>query len=184
MNKIRNLSRVVRYYLGFHIAFNVIAHFVTHVHHWTYTLAYDNGLHFKTMYELNKQAVDIFTLPLWQRVLVSCAAFPSILLEALGFYSLMKLMSFYEKGVYFSEQTARLFRMLGVFIAFGEIAKIIEQLPVSYCLTFMNPPGQRMIAISASNHNLTGIMLALAIILVGWVMERGARLQKDSDATI
>lgn len=184
MSRIAKFSRLVRYYLGFHIAFNVIAHFVAHIHHWTYTLAYGNSLNMRPMYELNNHAVDLFSLPLWQRTLVSLAGSPSILLEALGFYSLMRLMAFYEQGIYFSEKTARLFRMLGIFVASGEIAKVLEQVPVSYFLTFMNPPGQRLISLSASNYNLKGIMLAFVIILVGWVMEHGARLQNDVDATI
>lgn len=184
MNKIKKLSRLVRYYLGLHVVVGIVAHFVAHVHEFTWTIANKTGAYFKTLYELNQKTVDIFTLPTWQRMLVSLASFPSILLEALGFYSLMCLLRYYERDIYFNGETARLFKRVGIFMGFAELAKVLERLPVSFSLSFMNPPGERMISLSLSNHNVTAIMLSLTIVLVGWVMERGATLQQDVDGTI
>lgn len=181
MDKIKKVSRFVRYYLWAYIIWNVGGHFLAHAHQFTFTLSWMDTF---PDYKLPGITMDFFALPFWQRFLVSVVSFPSLLFQMLAAYSLLCLMKLYENAEYFTERTSRLFRNIGVFVLWSEALNIIMQVPTSYCLTFMNPPGQRMINVSLSNHNIEGIALATVILLVGWIMERAAKLQEDSNATI
>lgn len=181
MDKIKKLSRFVRYCLWGHILWNLGWHFLGHIHHLTFTLSWIDAF---PNYKFPGFAFDFFSLPLWQRLLVSVVSFPSLLFQLLATYSLLKLMNLYEKAEYFTERTSKLFKNIGLFALYAQGLDIVMKMPISYCLTFMNPPGQRMIVASVSNHNIQGIVLALVILLVGWIMERAAVLQEESNATI
>ena len=184
MDRITKLSRLVRYYLGFHILVATIMHFVEHLHKFTWTLSHSSDTFGKANFTVSDQTTNLFSLPLWQRLLVSIASAPTLILEILSMWSLMRLLKCYEGFEYFTVKTARYFKLIGIFAVCSEAAKVFQNIPVSYFLTFMNPPGERMINISLSTQNVSGIMLALVIILVGWVMERATTLQQESDATV
>jgi hypothetical protein len=135
----------------------------------------------QNLYELG---INLMELPLWQRILIATADFPSVLFSILSLWSLSKLLKQYTLGNYFTEKTVGFISHIGLFALLSEVAAIMQQLPVSYFSTFMNPPGNRFISISLSNANLNHMMLAIAVLILGWVMAQAAKLQHDANGTI
>ena len=179
MNKISKVAQFIRFYLWIYIVISLVFHFLSrayYLHFPWFDIQLDRNL--------AEISVDFFRLPLWQRLLVAFVAFPKTLLKALAAWNLAKLMTCYKKEEYFTEKTSRCLQYVGIFALSSEVGEILLQIPETYCLTFRNPVGQRLISISLSDEQITSIILSSVIILIGWVMKKAAIFQKKAAETI
>jgi hypothetical protein len=121
---------------------------------------------------------------LWHKFFVALSSLPSEILYSIALIFAAKLFECYEKGNYFSLETARKFGNIGKFFIYSVLIGYPQEVLFSYVATMNAPVGHRLIRLSASNHDLSAIMMALMIIVVGWVMKEAVRLKQDQDLTV
>ena len=99
-------------------------------------------------------------------------------------YFLIQLFSAYRQGVIFSRQNAKTIRNIGLTLFIWEIITIPYQILLTFIMTSMQPAGKHMIAISYSNHDLSTLLTAIIIIVIGQIMQRGAVLAEEQSLTV
>ena len=107
-----------------------------------------------------------------------------MLVDMFIWYFLIKLFGAYRKGIIFSSGNAKAIRNIGITLLIWEIATLPYQLLLTFVMTAMQPAGQHFIAVSYSNHDLTTLLTAFIIIVIGWIMQRGADLAEEQALTV
>lgn len=97
---------------------------------------------------------------------------------------LRKLFLAYERLVFFSSECVRYFRNMGWTLLAGQLLYPFYCALISLTLTLTNPPGQRMISIAFGLHQAAMLTIALAMLLISWIMDEGKKLQEEQEATI
>ena len=101
---------------------------------------------------------------------------------ALYVFMLLKL---YVKEDIFSKIHAHYFKRIGQFILlYGTLGLLLGGSFHSIAVTFNNPPGERILAISFGTPNLTMLVMASVITLIGWVTLEGFKILSEQDLTI
>ena len=104
--------------------------------------------------------------------------------SVLALYFLAKLFCLFEGMEFFSQQSVRALRRIGVSLLAGQLAFPIYTALLSLTLTISNPPGHRIIAVSFGAAEFNWTALSLVIILVSWIMDEGRKLQEEQAATV
>lgn len=104
-----------------------------------------------------------------------------ILLILIG---VVKLLRSYEKLVLFSQECVRHFRKIGRLLLIGQIIYPLYSALISLILTISNPPGSRMIVVSFGLHQMALFIVALAILLISYIMEEGYLLKQEQASVI
>jgi len=99
-------------------------------------------------------------------------------------YSLIKLFKLYEQGEIFSLANVRYFRNIGYAMLALQVVDPFYQLAMGYVLTVNNPPGKGYMAITFDQNNIEGVLCALVIILISWIMAEGCKLREEQQLTI
>lgn len=99
-------------------------------------------------------------------------------------YSLIKLFKLYEQGEIFSLANVRYIRNIGYAMLALQIVDPFYQLAIGYVLTVNNPPGQGYMSVTLDQGNVEGILTALVVILISWIMAEGCKLREEQQLTI
>ncbi len=103
----------------------------------------------------------------------------------LSFTSLKCIFENYQKNSIFTVFNAKHYTYLGYyFFIKAMITNPIEEAILTYAATFNNPPGQKLITISAGTPTLESLFYGSIIILIGWVMKEAAKLQEEQALTV
>lgn len=99
-------------------------------------------------------------------------------------YYLIKLFSAYERGEIFLMRNVQYIKKIGYWLLAGQLLNLVYQALQSFNLTWQNPHGYRVIAVSVNAINISIVFVALLIILISWIMAEANKLQADHDLTI
>lgn len=99
-------------------------------------------------------------------------------------YKAFRLCDLYKKMIIYSERNAILLRSIAALLLLRQLVDPIYQALISVTLTWHNPPGKGVIAISLSNINIGMVILSFFILLIALIMHEGAKLQQDSASII
>lgn len=100
------------------------------------------------------------------------------------FKNLQKLFGYYAKGNYFTEQNIVIFKRLGYSIFAWMIMNLIHDCLLSVVLTYLNPPGSRLISVSLSSTDIFYGLIAVMVIVISHVMHEGLKLSNEQAHTI
>ncbi len=99
-------------------------------------------------------------------------------------YYLIKLFSAYERGEIFLMRNVQYIKKIGYWLLAGQLLHLVYEALQSFNLTWQNPHGYRVIAVSINSVNIAIVFVALLIILISWIMAEANKLQADHDLTI
>ena len=95
------------------------------------------------------------------------------------------LMGLYASGDLFSKRHAHYFKRIGQFLLlYGTVGMALGDSFHSIAVTFINPPGERILAISFGSPNIMMLAMASVITLIGWITLEGFKLRADQELTI
>ncbi len=95
------------------------------------------------------------------------------------------LLKLYATGDLFSKKHAHYFKRIGQFLLlYGTLGLVLGDSFHSVAVTFSNPPGERILAVSFGSPNITMLVMASVITLIGWITLEGFKLRSDQDLTI
>lgn len=105
-------------------------------------------------------------------------------LKMVGILTLIRLFRLYERGVIFSEDNVACFRRLGKLLILWFFCVPVYQLMLSFCLTFQNPPGERVIAFGLGSADATVLIAGMMVLVISWVMDEGRALEDEQAYTV
>ncbi|CAH0536831.1 DUF2975 domain-containing protein [Vibrio marisflavi] len=114
--------------------------------------------------------------------LIASLALSSIVIYAL--WNLVKLFRNYEQCDIFSLENAKLYQKLGYSVFYWVIGSIVYKTVIILILSFNNPPGQRLLAISFGGADLLTLLFGLIIMIISWVMKEGYMIADENLHTV
>lgn len=103
---------------------------------------------------------------------------------SLTFFWLRSLFHHFQKMEIFTADSVRCISNVGWTLLIAQICTPFTEALMTLVLTFSNPPGHRLIAISLGPIGLGFVAIAIVILLISWVMEEGRRLKEESEGTV
>ena len=180
MNKIQKLSKFLKYIFYAGAITKILIPVSIFLSHSALLLSKGHSTHTELPISIDKYLSFSFG----HKALVALSALPSEIMYSISLVFIAKLLHLYEKRDYFSLKTARYFGNIGKFFIFSVLVSFPQEILFSYVVTMNEPKGERFIRFSASNHDFSGIMFALMIILVGWVMKEAVKIKCEQDLTV
>jgi hypothetical protein len=98
--------------------------------------------------------------------------------------TLMKLFQLYENGQLFVIDNARYMKRTGILLLLGQLINPFYQAAITAAMTWQNPAGQRVMAITLDGTNIATVVIASIIILISWIMLEGYKLKEQESLTI
>jgi len=140
----------------------------------------------------NLMPKELFTLPVViaheltfsTRMLAMFASFIPVTVAVLGLLAMARLFSLYEKGIIFSADNVKQFRILGYLVLGFVFAKMLHTTILSFILTYQNLPGKRILVAQFDIMDLLAILVGAFILIVAWVMDEGRKLKDEHTYTI
>lgn len=100
------------------------------------------------------------------------------------FNNLRKLFQYYAREDYFTNKHIKIFKQLGYSIFAWVFMTIIDQLLMSYALTYLNPPGSRVISLQLSSSDIFYCVVGLIVVVISHVMQKGVELSDEQAHTV
>ena len=97
----------------------------------------------------------------------------------LGVWHLKVLFSHFCKLEFFTSDTTRRMKGFGMAVLVYGLVYPVSGGLLSLATSFQNPPGSRVIAITAGDHELMTLFLGGVILVIAWVMGEGKRLSDE-----
>lgn len=101
-----------------------------------------------------------------------------------AFNILAKLFKCYEKADVFSLDTVKHFKCLGCIFFLWAFGNLIYSGLISVALSFNNPPGERMLALSFVGLDVMAIFCGFIVLTIAWVMKEAQQLADEHQHTI
>lgn len=135
-------------------------------------------------YGIDIQAITHTELSIRTRVLsiVVSIVYSSILLFALK--SLTQLFKNYQRGDIFTLKNAQLYQKLGYSVFYWVFGGIVYQAIMTVVLSFNNPPGQRILAITMTGVDILSLLIGFFVIMISWIMQEAYRITDENNNTI
>ncbi|WP_305840644.1 DUF2975 domain-containing protein [Photobacterium leiognathi] len=111
----------------------------------------------------------------------------SLLLCSIIMYALkilVKLFKNYENNNIFTLENAMSYQKLGYCIFYWVGGGFLYQPIITLILTFNNPVGDRMIAISFLGIDFLTVLFGFIVLIISWVMKEGYQLADEQNYTI
>ncbi|MGF1776732.1 DUF2975 domain-containing protein [Vibrio nomapromontoriensis] len=105
-----------------------------------------------------------------------------ILVYALGV--LVTLFKSYEQSEVFTVRTANCFKKIGFAFFYWVLGGVIYSALISVTLSFNNPPGERILAISFVGLDALSVLCGFIILVVAWVMKEAQLIADEQQYTI
>ena len=102
----------------------------------------------------------------------------------LGLVFLIKLFRLYEQGIIFASQAVSCLRRLGYVLLVSQVLQMVYDLLISLTVTWHNPVGHRMLAMTITGTNIAIVLAALLLLLISWIMAEACKLQEEQQLTI
>lgn len=99
-------------------------------------------------------------------------------------FFLINLFRFFEQAEIFSVKNVQLIRNIGYTILLSQLLNPLYWALISVALTWHNPHGQRVMAITFDDTNIFRILTALLVILISWIIAEGYKLREEQQFTI
>ncbi|MEZ8018414.1 DUF2975 domain-containing protein [Vibrio splendidus] len=115
------------------------------------------------------------------------AMFTSLVMFSILMYALtvlIRLFRNYERGEIFSLENAMSYQKLGYSLFYWVLGSVIYGALMSVVLSFNNPPGERVFAISFVGMDFLTLILGIIILIISWVMKEGYILADEHSQTI
>lgn len=125
-------------------------------------------------------------LPLSTAVRVQ-AAIASLLLSGVVMYALSVLIRVfrnYENGEIFSLENAKSYQKLGYCVFYWVLGSVVYRTVVGLILSFNNPPGQRIVAVSFVGVDMLTLLFGLIVFIIAWVMKEGHIIADENSHTV
>lgn len=180
--KIRKVSLLFR--VLFQICFIVIP--LVHIIDWTkapeaFYLGKGTGIILRAIPE----SVPIMApLSITTRIYGFLASAIPVITGEFIFYCLIKLFYLYEQGEIFSLKNVGYIKKTGYGLLALQLLRPIAEGLLTAIVTWGNPPGFRRISMTFSGTDMVLLITAFLIILIGWIMAEGCRLQEEQQFTI
>lgn len=113
-----------------------------------------------------------------------CMSAIPLLIELYILHALIKLFKLYEKGEIFSINNVLYIRNIGYALLLGQIVNPFYEALMGLILTWHNPPGHRLVAITLDQTNVGILFTALLVILISWIMAEVCKLREEQQLTI
>ncbi|MDP2570720.1 DUF2975 domain-containing protein [Vibrio penaeicida] len=182
MSKIQNQSRRVR--ILFQCLFALTPALVCY-----YWLTVDTSYDFLTsmgIIEMSFKANDFTSQPLALSTRLF-AMVASLLLCSIIMYALtllIRLFKNYERDEIFSLENANYYQKLGYSLFYWVGGSVIYGAVTSVILSFNNPPGERVLAVTFQGLDLLTLMFGFIVVIISWVMKEGHALADENRHTI
>lgn len=102
----------------------------------------------------------------------------------LSLYYLARLFGLYENKRFFEAENIGLIKRVGLCLFLEAIAKIFVVPMHALHLTFDNPVGERLVALSFGVQDLSNIAMAAIVFLVAYIMEQAHYLEIENALTV
>jgi len=102
----------------------------------------------------------------------------------LSLYILTKLFKRYEQLDFFSPQSVRYIRQIGLVLVVSQLIHPFYIALHSFILSLPNPPDQRVVIFAYGPHEIIGVFLAFIVFLAAFIMEEGRHLQEENSSII
>lgn len=102
----------------------------------------------------------------------------------ISLYILTKLFKRYEQFDFFSSQSIRYIRQIGLVLVISQLIHPFYIALHSFILSLPNPPGQRVLVFAYGPHEIKGVFLAFIVFLAAYIMEEGRHLQEENSSVI
>ena len=182
MQKIQTYSRCIRFIL---LALIVLAPVAT-LYFWLTVQSQNDFLTSMGIIQLGFDITNFTQQPLTLSTRLwafSASMLPcGILIYA--FHILAKLFRSYERADVFTLDTTKYFQQLGRIFFFWAIGNVIYSGLISVALSFNNPPGERILAISFVGLDVMAIFCGFIVLTIAWVMKEAQRLADEHQHTI
>jgi hypothetical protein len=99
-------------------------------------------------------------------------------------FSLMRLFACYEQGAIFAEESIRHLRRVGAVMLLWAILNPLYQLLISFAVTFDNPVGERLIALSIGPDYFLNLIVSGIVFLIASIMQEGLKLKEEQALTV
>jgi hypothetical protein len=119
-----------------------------------------------------------------EKLLALCVSSIPMFIQLYILYSLINLFKLYEKGEIFSINNVRYIRNIGCALLITQIIDPLYQGAMGFVLTRYNPPGHRFVSITLDQTNIGVVLIALAVILISWIMAEGCKLREEQQLTV
>ena len=123
---------------------------------------------------------DVTALPPAYRLL---AFLVSMIPGAIGVYGLMalrRLFGAYRDGAIFAAGNALDLRAFAFSVVGSVLANIVTGPVLSVIVSWHNPPGSRVLAVSFRSDDLAALFVGCLFLVVAWIMAEAQRLAEDN----
>lgn len=126
------------------------------------------------------------TLPLsmMTRILASISTLLLCSIVMYGLHVLIRLFRRYEQNEIFSFKNTKSYQKLGYSLFYWAGASVIYGALMSVVLSFNNPPGERVLAVTLGGVDILTVVLGFVILIISWVMKEGFILADENAHTI
>ena len=98
--------------------------------------------------------------------------------------NLARLFRLYERGELFEDANIKLIKGISIYMIVGQFIELLYQPLLSFALTFHNPQGEHMAALSFGTANITTLIIACIILVASWIVKEAHHLKSESQLTI
>lgn len=118
------------------------------------------------------------------RITAGVVSFALAALDMAIVWMLIRLFSLYRIGKFFLAENVTCLWNISKLLLLQAIATPVFKMLIAMLLSFSNPPGQRMLSIGLSSHDLSAAMTGGIVFVIAYVMEEGRKLQDEQSLTI
>ncbi|AMB86136.1 hypothetical protein AWM79_12850 [Pseudomonas agarici] len=159
----------------------IIAMLLVNIACWFYpSLVSTYGIGFNLASTAGHFEVSVEQMPGWQ--VAGCILLSSIplLILARGLFALRALFQVYSRGDYFSAESAERLGQVGKNVGFWVLATLLLEPALSVWMTFLMPPGQRLLTLGFSPSQVVALFLAASIMLIAKILYNACSLAREN----
>lgn len=108
---------------------------------------------------------------------------PTGILMITAFF-LIRLFRLFESGKIFTIKNVATIKNIGITLLIGQLLHPVFDALNSLIITWGNPHGHRLIAVSVTGTNIGVLLMAIFVILISWIMAEGYKLNQEQELTI
>ncbi|NWB29753.1 DUF2975 domain-containing protein [Pseudomonas gingeri] len=159
----------------------IIAMLLVNIACWFFpSLVTDYGVGFNLGSMATEYNVKVEDMPWWQ--VAGCILLSSIplLILAKGLFALRSLFQAYSHGDYFSPESAGRLGKVGKSVGFWVLGTALLEPALSVWMTFLLPPGQRLLTLGFSSSQVVALFLAASITLIARILYNACSLAREN----
>lgn len=135
-------------------------------------------------YGLEIESLTSYPLSMQIRLLAIVVSLVYALIIIYALNCLIKLFNNYQKGEIFTLENAGFYKKLGYSIFCWTVGGMIYHAIMTGVISFNNPPGERIIALSITGVDILSLLIGLLVVIISWVMQEGYRIADENTHTI